>query len=111
MTLNAMTWAAQSNLDCFISMSACLILQLSELEVLEIVEQLANPSKDEGEWIAKIDLVESGIKLKLVEQVTCWCSPHMPAQASIRIKESTAVCVTNSHLLTSTEECQACVCA
>ena len=47
----------------------CLILQLSELEVLEIVEQLANPSKDEGEWIAKIDLVESGTKLKLVEQV------------------------------------------
>ena len=42
--------------------------QLGELEVLEIVEQLANPSKDEGEWIARIDLVESGTKLKLVEQ-------------------------------------------
>ena len=46
------------------------MLQLGELEVLDIVEQLANPSKDEGEWIARIDLVESGTKLKLVEQVT-----------------------------------------
>ena len=34
------------------------------------MEQLANPSKDEGEWIAKIDLVESGTKLKLVEQAS-----------------------------------------
>ena len=42
------------------------MLQLGELEVLDIVEQLANPSKDEGEWIARIDLVESGTKLKLV---------------------------------------------
>ena len=29
---------------------------------------MGNPSKDEGEWIAKIDLVESGKALKLEEQ-------------------------------------------
>ena len=33
-----------------------------------MVERMGNPSKDEGEWIAKIDLVESGKLLKLKEQ-------------------------------------------
>lgn len=33
-----------------------------------MVERMGNPSKDEGEWIAKIDLVESGKALKLEEQ-------------------------------------------
>ena len=33
-----------------------------------MVERMGNPSKDEGEWIAKIDLVESGKILKLEEQ-------------------------------------------
>ena len=42
--------------------------QLPELELLEMVERMGNPSKDEGEWIAKIDLVESGKILKLEEQ-------------------------------------------
>ena len=39
------------------------------MEILDIVEQLANSAKDEGEWIARTDLVEDGSKLKLVEQV------------------------------------------
>ena len=43
-------------------------LQVPELQILELVERMGNPSKDEGEWIAKIDLVESGKALKLEEQ-------------------------------------------
>ena len=43
-------------------------LQVAELEILELVEKMGNPSKDEGEWIAKIDLVENGKALKLEEQ-------------------------------------------
>ena len=43
-------------------------LQAPELAILELVEKMGNPSKDEGEWIAKIDLVESGKALKLEEQ-------------------------------------------
>lgn len=43
------------------------LLQLSEIRILEIVEAMSNPAKDEGEWIAKTDLKESGSKLKLVE--------------------------------------------
>lgn len=42
-------------------------LQLDELVILEMVEKMGNPTKDEGEWIATIDLVEDGKKLKLVE--------------------------------------------
>ncbi len=43
-------------------------LQVPELQILELVEKMGNPGKDEGEWIAKIDLVESGKALKLEEQ-------------------------------------------
>ena len=42
-------------------------LQLEELVILEMAEKMGDPAKDEGEWIAKIDLVEDGKKLKLVE--------------------------------------------
>lgn len=42
-------------------------MQLDELVILEMVEKMGSPAKDEGEWIAKIDLVEAGSKLKLVE--------------------------------------------
>ena len=42
-------------------------MQLDELVILEMVEKMGNPTKDEGEWIATIDLVEDGKKLKLVE--------------------------------------------
>lgn len=42
-------------------------MQLEELVILEMVEKMGDPAKDEGEWIAKIDLVEDGKKLKLVE--------------------------------------------
>ena len=36
--------------------------------MLGIVESLANPLKDEGEWIARLDLKESGSKLLVEEQ-------------------------------------------
>ncbi|BDA49948.1 hypothetical protein COCOBI_15-0760 [Coccomyxa sp. Obi] len=41
--------------------------KLEELVILELVERMGNPAKDEGNWIATIDLVEDGKKLKLVE--------------------------------------------
>ena len=58
------------------SISACLALsQLGEMAILEIIEQLGNPAKDQGEWIAKTDLVEAGSKLKLVEHVGALIHP------------------------------------
>ena len=36
--------------------------------MIELMERITDPSKDEGEWIAKIDLVESGDKLLVEEQ-------------------------------------------
>ena len=44
------------------------LLQLDELAVIELMEHITNPSKDQGEWIAKVDLVESGDKLLVQEQ-------------------------------------------
>lgn len=43
-------------------------MQLAEMAVIELMEHITNPAKDQGEWIAKIDLVESGDKLLLEEQ-------------------------------------------
>lgn len=37
--------------------------QVTERAVIEMVEKLSKPLKDEGEWIMKIDLVEEGDKL------------------------------------------------
>lgn len=37
--------------------------QVTERAVIEMVEKLSKPLKDEGEWIMKIDLVEEGTKL------------------------------------------------
>ena len=36
--------------------------------MLGIVESLANPVKDQGEWIARLDIKHSGSKLLLEEQ-------------------------------------------
>ncbi|KAK9810765.1 hypothetical protein WJX73_005789 [Symbiochloris irregularis] len=41
--------------------------KLLESDVLELVERLSNPAKDDGDWISKVDLVESGSVLKVVE--------------------------------------------
>ena len=41
--------------------------QLDEMSIIEMVEKMSKPSKDEGEWIAKTDIEESGSMLKLVE--------------------------------------------
>ena len=43
-------------------------LQLDEMAVIGIMEHITDPTKDQGEWIAKIDLVESGDKLLVQEQ-------------------------------------------
>lgn len=37
------------------------------MTIIEKVEKMTNPSKDEGEWIAKTDIEEDGSSLKLVE--------------------------------------------
>lgn len=42
--------------------------KLDELAVIEIMERITDPTKEQGEWIAKIDLVESGDQLLAVEQ-------------------------------------------
>ena len=41
--------------------------QLSEAVILDMVERMADPAKEEGEWVAKIDLVEDGPRLRLAE--------------------------------------------
>lgn len=43
-------------------------VQLEEMAVIELMEHITDPTKDQGEWIAKVDLVESGDKLLLEEQ-------------------------------------------
>lgn len=40
---------------------------VTEERVIELVEKLANPLKDEGEWVSQIDLVEDGKKLLVKE--------------------------------------------
>ncbi|XP_057768314.1 uncharacterized protein LOC130988471 [Salvia miltiorrhiza] len=42
--------------------------KLSEYEIIEIAENVCNLKKREADWILKIDVVEKGDKLELVEQ-------------------------------------------
>eukprot|EP00898_Chlorokybus_atmophyticus_P001851 jgi/Chlat1/2667/Chrsp18S02982 len=42
--------------------------KVKEIDVIELVEKSCDPTKDEGEWITKIDLVEQGDVLALEEQ-------------------------------------------
>ncbi|XP_042510073.1 uncharacterized protein LOC122085647 [Macadamia integrifolia] len=42
--------------------------KVSELQIIEISENVCNLKKHEADWILKIDIVESGDKLELVEQ-------------------------------------------
>lgn len=42
--------------------------KLDEMAVIELMEHITDPTKDQGEWVAKIDLVESGDKLLVQEQ-------------------------------------------
>eukprot|EP00884_Botryococcus_braunii_P014519 jgi/Botrbrau1/23068/Bobra.0243s0009.1 len=41
--------------------------QLDEFVLIEKVEKLGNPNKDEGEWISTLDMVEDGKRIRLVE--------------------------------------------
>jgi hypothetical protein len=41
--------------------------QVKELDILEKIEKMTNPLKDEGEWLTYLDLVEEGSKLVLKE--------------------------------------------
>lgn len=42
--------------------------KISEFEIIEISENVCNLKKEEADWILRIDIVEQGDKLKLVEQ-------------------------------------------
>ncbi|KAJ4811696.1 Cell cycle protein GpsB [Rhynchospora pubera] len=42
--------------------------KVSELEIIETVENVCNLKKQEADWILQIDIVEKGDKLELVEQ-------------------------------------------
>mmetsp|Transcript_8268 Transcript_8268/g.51530 ORF Transcript_8268/g.51530 Transcript_8268/m.51530 type:complete len:301 (-) Transcript_8268:560-1462(-) len=42
--------------------------KLAESDILELLENVCDPEKEQGEWITMIDLVESGDKLKLERQ-------------------------------------------
>lgn len=42
--------------------------KLAESEILETIETVCDPEKEQGEWITMIDLVETGDKLKLERQ-------------------------------------------
>lgn len=41
--------------------------KVKELDILEKIEKMTNPLKDEGEWLTYLDLVEEGSKLVLKE--------------------------------------------
>lgn len=41
--------------------------KVKELDLLEKIEKMTNPLKDEGEWLTRLDLVEQGSKLTLKE--------------------------------------------
>ncbi|KAL9224723.1 hypothetical protein vseg_000732 [Gypsophila vaccaria] len=42
--------------------------KISEYEIIEIVENVCNLKKEEGDWLLKIDIVEKGDHLELVDQ-------------------------------------------
>ncbi|KAL1210633.1 hypothetical protein V5N11_006949 [Cardamine amara subsp. amara] len=42
--------------------------KISEYEIIEIAENVCNLKKEEADWMLKIDIVEKGNKLELVEQ-------------------------------------------
>ena len=42
-------------------------VQLHEDAVIEGLEKMCDPDKDAGEWLTKIDIVEEGDQLKLVD--------------------------------------------
>ncbi|KAG0620810.1 hypothetical protein M758_4G246300 [Ceratodon purpureus] len=42
--------------------------KISEFEIIDVAENICNLKKEEGDWILKLDIVEKGDKLQLVEQ-------------------------------------------
>ncbi|RWR73587.1 Saposin B [Cinnamomum micranthum f. kanehirae] len=44
--------------------------KISEFQIIEIAESVCNLKKEEGEWIPRIDIVEKGDALELIEQDT-----------------------------------------
>ncbi|KAF5743039.1 hypothetical protein HS088_TW09G01101 [Tripterygium wilfordii] len=44
--------------------------KISEYQIIEIAENVCNLKKEEADWITRIDIVEQGDKLELVEQDT-----------------------------------------
>lgn len=43
---------------------------MTEADVFTYLEKFCNPDSDEGEWIATLDMAESGMVLKLVDMGT-----------------------------------------
>lgn len=37
---------------------------VDELQIVEIIESIANPAKESGEWVRKLDIIESTVKDK-----------------------------------------------
>ncbi|KAJ6435280.1 hypothetical protein OIU84_000464 [Salix udensis] len=44
--------------------------KISEYQVIEIAEKVCNLKKEEADWIMKLDIMEQGDKLELIEQET-----------------------------------------
>lgn len=42
--------------------------KITELEIIDVAENICNMKKEESDWILKLDIVEKGDKLQLVEQ-------------------------------------------
>lgn len=42
--------------------------KLEEYAIIEMTEKICNPDEPEGQWIAHLDMVEQGDRIKLVKQ-------------------------------------------
>ncbi|CAA0829205.1 Unknown protein [Striga hermonthica] len=60
--------ASQLNLQVQAKQAEISPRKISEYQIIEIAENVCNLKKKEADWILKIDIVEQGDKLKLVEQ-------------------------------------------
>eukprot|EP00983_Pelagomonas_calceolata_P100256 1158546-Pelagomonas_calceolata.AAC.3 len=57
-------------------------LQLHEDAIIEGLEKMCDPDKEAGEWLTKIDIVEDGDQLKLVEMDEVSGPHHQQSQST-----------------------------